>query len=211
MIRSIHYNLFNKGGVCMMVRRIVVMLGFTAFVANSAYSMCAIAQACLVSCCATCCAQFIANLSTSLVQSTWKQDERGVRRALNRGADPNYFDDETGYTPLAIACEKGNVQIIQILVHRGAHVNFVIPAPEQPSRPLSDESGAPLALRSYQQKWAGYTPLQIAAAMGNLACMKELIELGADAAVTTPDGKTIKNLYEESQRGTNFETLEQRL
>ncbi len=188
----------------MILRRIILVLGFTAFVASSAYSMCAIAQACLVSCCATCCAQFIANLSTSLVQSTWKQDERGVRRALNHGADPNYFDDETGYTPLAIACEKGNIKIIQILVHRGANVNFVIPAPEQPSRPVRDESGVLLSTRPYQQKWAGYTPLQIAAASGNLTSMQELIELGADVDVKTIDGKTIKDLYQASQKKPDF-------
>ena len=34
----------KKGGVCMMARRIILVLGVIAFVVNNAYSMCAIAQ-----------------------------------------------------------------------------------------------------------------------------------------------------------------------
>lgn len=191
-----------------MLRRVILVLSISSLMMNVTYPMAAIAQACLVSCCATCCAQFIASLSASLVKSTWKQDEKGVKKALNRGADPNYFDEETGYTPLAIACEKGNIKIIQILIQRGAHVNFVIPAPEQPSRPVRDESGAPLAIRPYLQKWIGYSPLQIAAASGKFECMKALIEQGADQDIKTPDGKTIMDLYKESQESKGLSPTE---
>jgi hypothetical protein len=186
----------------MIRQRTFLISGFLLCMFGSANPMGALAQACLCSCCATCCAQFIANVSASLVQATWKHDEEGVRRALRHGAKPNYVDEATGYTPLAIACEQGNVKILQILVQQGANVNFVIPAPDGQIRHQNDEAKDSIMLRGGLQKWVGYTPLQIAAASGKLECMEKLIALGADDKVTTIDGKTINDLYEEYCQNT---------
>jgi hypothetical protein len=39
---------------------------------------------------------------------------------LTRGRDPNFVNDEHGITPLMVAVERGSVEMIQLLIRRGA-------------------------------------------------------------------------------------------
>ena len=43
-----------------------------------------------------------------------------VEEILARGGDPNYAEDELGITPLMVALERGSVEMVQLLIQRGA-------------------------------------------------------------------------------------------
>ena len=66
-------------------------------------------------------------------------------------------------TALHIACEIGDVAIVELLVEHGADINAL------------DADG--------------FTPLQLAAIRGNMKVVKRLVELKADVNLTTADGK----------------------
>jgi hypothetical protein len=115
------------------------------------------------------------------------------------GADVNRTDDE-GITPLSIAAEEGNQQMVQCLViELGAHVNL---GDEEGRTPLyvAAQNGH-LAVVRYLVKNLGAdvnrgtkngsTPLHVAARMGHLDVVRCLDdELGADVNVATEDGTT---------------------
>lgn len=77
-----------------------------------------------------------------------------VRVILDAGADPN---SSCGMTPLCIAAEKGQLDVVRLLVERGAKIN----APEPD----------------------GWTPTLFAASSGHAAVLTYLLEMGADANI----------------------------
>jgi ankyrin repeat protein len=51
------------------------------------------------------------------------QDEVAIQLLL-QGANANYIDQTTGYTPLLIACEINNIKLVEFLIGMGANVNL---------------------------------------------------------------------------------------
>jgi ankyrin repeat protein len=62
----------------------------------------------------------------SLVSAAKAGDVAKVRELLDNGSQPNEL--EQGFSALMYACEKGNLEIVQLLVDRGADVNAREPA-----------------------------------------------------------------------------------
>ena len=88
-----------------------------------------------------------------------------VEKALDEGADVNYKDrDNYHNTPLDITSYKGNIELANMLIRRGADVNS-------------------------KNSW-GISPLHIASMDGKIELAKLLIENGADVNIKDDFGKT---------------------
>ena len=113
----------------------------------------------------------------TLANATRKGDVAGIQRHLEKGAEINR-PSEFGLTPLSLASMVGNLEIIKLLLEKGALVN-----PTQDDRSLSS--------------------LHSAALLGHKAVVQLLIESGANVNVETGDGRTPLDLatmdWEESQ------------
>jgi hypothetical protein len=122
---------------------------------------------------------------------------------LQAGADVNAAS-QTGFTALMAASSAGNVEMVRVLIERGARVNektidgrtALHYAAEHPNTsdvmPILLKAGADInaKLGSTAQHLAGASPLIIAAAMGNAAAVKLLLDAGADENVLTADRMT---------------------
>jgi len=98
----------------------------------------------------------------------------------------------TGATPLIAAVDAGNAAMARCLVSLGADVDGY-GAWWDPARP---PDGTP---RRRRRQRAERTPLQVAAAKGNLVLVKLLIEgCGADDGVVAPDGQLALRLAAEA-------------
>lgn len=90
-----------------------------------------------------------------------------VRQRLEAGANPNHFSIGYSNTPLIAAAENGNVEVIELLIQKGANVN-------KPRDPEND----------------GLTPLMAAAAGDHSEVVKVLIEAGANVNAADVEGMT---------------------
>jgi ankyrin repeat protein len=135
---------------------------------------------------------------------------------LEAGADANAANED-GQTALMLAARTGNVAVAELLVRRGADVNrrerfkdqsAVMWAagenhPEMVAFLVS--KGADLSIRARATDWpsqisteprvqyrptGGLTPLLYAARAGCLACVKTMVDAGADVDRPNPDGMT---------------------
>ena len=100
----------------------------------------------------------------TVLASGWGQDPPDSKREEMRvTAAAQVFPEMKDKTALHFACEKGDEQVIELLVRHGADVN------------VCDADG--------------FTPLQLAAIQGNMSVVKKLVKLKADVNLTTTDGK----------------------
>ena len=72
-----------------------------------------------------------------------------------------------GFTPLCIACERGDADVVIALLEGGANVDFVTPASDM--------------------DYPGFTPLMFAVHRNRAGVVQMLIERGADGTKTTTD------------------------
>lgn len=130
--------------------------------------------------------------SGRLIVKIKKNDIAGVRKLIDLGADINlpYYDK----TPLGYAVQEGNVEIVNLLLEKGADPNtefdnhsLLIFAINQEiktdktqkfeiTRLLVEKGKADLDISSSE----GDTPLHIAAGYGNLKLVQSFVEHGAD-------------------------------
>ncbi len=130
--------------------------------------------------------------SGRLIVKIKKNDIAGVRKLIDLGADINlpYYDK----TPLGYAVQEGNVEIVNLLLEKGANPNtefdnhsLLIFAINQEiktdkaqkfeiTRLLVEKGKADLDISSSE----GETPLHIAAGYGNLKLVQSFVEHGAD-------------------------------
>jgi cytohesin len=110
-----------------------------------------------------------------------------VQTALENGANPNAKNNNNGSTPLHIAAYKGHVEIVKILLDRGADLNAKDNTGHAPLhwaaieghvdvvRVLLDRGANPNAKNN-----TGHTPLHNAAYFGHVEIVKILLDRGAD-------------------------------
>ena len=135
---------------------------------------------------------------------------------LEAGADANAANED-GMTALMLAARTGNVTVAELLVKAGADVNRVERFKGQSALMWAAGEnhpemvaflvarGADLSLRAMSTDWpsqisneprvqyrpvGGLTPLLYAARAGCLACVRTMVEAGADADRPNPDGMT---------------------
>ncbi|KAK4182614.1 ankyrin repeat domain-containing protein 50 [Podospora australis] len=118
----------------------------------------------------------------SLFSAIASKNTEVVDLLISRGFISPDCPDMQGRTPLIAAVEAGNGQMVCNLVALGAHVNG-----------YGRASGPPLPKsqrHNEHARLAERTPLMVAAAMGNLALVKLLMEdFGADDSIIAPDGQ----------------------
>lgn len=125
-----------------------------------------------------------------------------------------------GLTPLLVACERDNLNIVKMLITRGADVS------------VTDKDGrTPLAIASFcgcldviqyllamdgadeflnAQDSNGCTPLWLAARTGNVNVVRMLVEAGADATIQNHDGlcpNQVAEKYNKQKVLEYFQTL----
>ena len=85
-----------------------------------------------------------------------------MRLLLDKGTDVNKADED-GQTPLLIACQKGHVDAVRLVLEKGAEVDQA-------------------------EKKYGATPLFVACGHGHVDAARLLLDKGADVTRTTRDG-----------------------
>eukprot|EP01114_Cavostelium_apophysatum_P015525 TRINITY_DN4242_c0_g1_i1.p1 TRINITY_DN4242_c0_g1~~TRINITY_DN4242_c0_g1_i1.p1 ORF type:complete len:250 (+),score=49.46 TRINITY_DN4242_c0_g1_i1:92-841(+) len=96
-----------------------------------------------------------------------------VREILKNSKDKINVKDEEGCAPLHYACDRGNVEIAQLLIENGADVNL--------------------------QDSQGQTGLHYGATVGEADIISLLLKAGADPTIATPDGETPLDVASEDE------------
>jgi ankyrin repeat protein len=144
-------------------------------------------------------ARATADGGTALLAAVMRGDEDSVSRLLAAGADVK-IKDARGNSPFMIAAAGARIEIADLLLAKGADPNE---ADQHGITPLSAAAtmGGEEALRYLvkaganvnkvtQLEYGGSTALTTAAAVGNVANVKVLLELGADPRLKMKDGRT---------------------
>jgi ankyrin repeat protein len=102
-----------------------------------------------------------------LIDACEKGEIAAVRKLLDEGVDVNW-KDTLGDTALIYASANGHVEIIKLLLDRGAFIDFI-------------------------RNGVGGTALMNACFNGQVDCVRLLLEKGADMSIKTNNGKTAKD------------------
>lgn len=148
---------------------------------------------------------FDAGVEPGLHEAAAIGDIGRVRAALER--DPSQLDTDSpeGFTPLALAAHFGHLEVMRLLIDRGADVNRVAThrlavtplhaalfGRQVDAALLLIERGADVTLArgGSGMKRAGWTPLHYAAGMGFSTLVQPLLDRGADPSRSDEEGKT---------------------
>lgn len=129
-----------------------------------------------------------------------------VQRLIEKGALLNPISD-TDHAPLNLACKHGSYAIVELLLTNGARI---LPDAEglYPQHLVARSAKTPGLLGLLKQfgadldqvdKLYGWTPLVHAASEGNVACLRALIDEGADPNIL--DEKDLPALYYAAWEG----------
>ncbi|KAK8107139.1 uncharacterized protein PG998_009152 [Apiospora kogelbergensis] len=114
---------------------------------------------------------------------------------------------DTDHAPLNLACEHGSLEIVELLLRNGAQI---LPDAEglYPQHLVARSGQTPQLLMLLKQygadldqidKLYGWTPLVHAASEGNVPCLRELLNIGADANIH--DEKDLPAMYYAAWEG----------
>ncbi|KAK7948949.1 ankyrin repeat protein nuc-2 [Apiospora aurea] len=114
---------------------------------------------------------------------------------------------DTDHAPLNLACEHGSLEIVELLLRNGAQI---LPDAEglYPQHLVARSGQTPQLLMLLKQHGAdldqidklyGWTPLVHAASEGNVPCLRELLNIGADANIH--DEKDLPAMYYAAWEG----------
>lgn len=114
---------------------------------------------------------------------------------------------DTDHVPLNLACEHGSIEIVELLLRNGAQI---LPDAEglYPQHLVARSGQTPkllLLLKQYGadldqiDKLYGWTPLVHAASEGNVPCLQELLNIGADPDIL--DEKDLPAMYYAAWEG----------
>lgn len=135
---------------------------------------------------------------TPLTRAVANDDLEEVRDMLVKGANPNEKDENYDtITPLFVAVENGNIEMVEMLINFGANVNARNGSKQTPLMRLDDDAtpelvdllirfGAKVDLADRE----GNTALILAAGGADAAVVKALIDAGADIHIANKQGQT---------------------
>lgn len=153
--------------------------------------------------------------SHELVAAVYARDPVAVAAALGSGASVDARDTE-GKTALMSAAVSGDAEIVRALLEAGASPNrrtvdreetvLHLLARANASGPVLDAIVAAKTRVDRRDRF-GWTPLMVAAQNGAAEVLRALLAAGADAALTTPDGKSARDLAAEAGQEALLEDL----
>lgn len=137
--------------------------------------------------------------NAQLQWAAYRGDAVAAAALLRAGASPAATTD-TGMTPLALACQAGNVELVRLLLDAGADANQTLNNGETALMMAARTGSAPIlnlllargAQLEAREKLRGTTALMWAAANSNPQAVQALIAKGADInahSATTPPGR----------------------
>lgn len=148
--------------------------------------------------------------SRRLIQILLDFEERLAKEYCVDGRRPLNCKNVLGLTPLLVACERDNLNLVQVLVSKGADIH------------TTDKDGrSPLAIASFcgclevldyflgmedvssfinRQDSNGCTPLWLAARTGNVKVVRKLMHAGADATIQNNAGLSAMDVAEKFQK-----------
>jgi uncharacterized protein len=138
-----------------------------------------------------------------LITAVSSGDLGRVSALLQNGVDVNVHG-QTGFTGLMAASFAGNVEMAKLLIEHGAKVNdqdfegrtslhYAVEradASDVIPELLKSRAGMNVKIGARARRFAGATPLIVAAAMGNARAVRILLDAGADRNALTADGMT---------------------
>ena len=148
---------------------------------------------------------FDAGVEPGLHEAAAIGDSDRVRAALERDASLLDTDSPEGFTPLSLAAHFGHLEVMRLLIDRGADVNRVAThrigvtplhaalfGRQVDAALLLIERGADVTLARGGSGWkrAGWTALHYAAGMGFSTLVQPLLDRGADPTRADEEGKT---------------------
>ncbi len=117
-----------------------------------------------------------------LIDAAFSNDFQKVNELISQGVDVNAMFDMTGDTPLTAAADKGNTEMVRLLISKGADL----------------------------EAWSlGGTALMRAANEGRAEVVKLLIESGADVNAMTRGGESALSLAEKNGHADVVQLLRQ--
>lgn len=140
----------------------------------------------------------LADGSLPLAWAVDAQDISLVRLLLARGAKPDYKASESeSFSPLVVACTRGDATIVNALLDAGAKVNYTTASGISPLALCAGNSSFPVVKRLLESgaqidaaDETGQTPLMWAAAKGQVETIQLLLAQGADVNRKTQAGFT---------------------
>jgi RNA polymerase sigma factor (sigma-70 family) len=156
---------------------------------------------------------FDAGVEPGLHEAAAIGDTDRVRTSLDRRPGALDTDSPEGFTPLALASHFGHLDVMRLLLERGADPNRVAThrlavtplhaalfGRQVDAARLLIECGANVTLARGGTGWkrAGWTPLHYAAGMGYTGLVGPLLERGADPSSVDEEGKTPLDVALES-------------
>jgi len=143
----------------------------------------------------------------TLFEAVKQVDLQGVKDFLAKGADVNAKDD-SGWTPLIHAANRGHNEVAALLIAKGADVNakneggvttlsFAVSEGHKEIAELLIAKGADVNTKDD----SGWTPLYYAARRGHKEIAELLIAAGADVNAKTEDGYSDTPLHLAAREG----------
>ena len=136
---------------------------------------------------------------TALMMAANQMSAEATQFLLDHGADPNLPSPTTGETPLHAVCAKAFGEtandVLNILLVAGANPN------------AKAKNGVATTTYYRDIRVVGETPLHLAAAYGDHAMIKALIDAGADPALKDDRGDSPLTWYSRHQRGVSHHRL----
>jgi RNA polymerase sigma factor (sigma-70 family) len=158
---------------------------------------------------------FDAGVEPDLHEAAAIGDRGRVAAALDAHPERLDSDSPEGFTALALAAHFGHLEVMQLLIDRGADVNRVAThrlavtplhaalfGRQIDAALLLIERGADITLArgGAGMKRAGWTPLHYAAGMGFTALVRPLLDRGANPSCRDAEGKTPLDVAIEADR-----------
>ncbi|HZI50811.1 MAG TPA: ankyrin repeat domain-containing protein, partial [Terriglobia bacterium] len=122
---------------------------------------------------------------TALMTAAHTGKPDAVSTLLTHGARPNERDKQFGETAMMWAAAENNAAAIRVLADGGGDLNAKSRLMEFPEFKFLTSGMVITALPK-----GGWTPLMYAARQGSMEAARALVEAGADANLTDPDGTT---------------------